>query len=188
MKWPKMLKIFRKGCFVRLFVFFIAVFLSFGAHAQELEVFCNSLPEYQKGADVEFVPGRDDVVPADIKPLNAAVPEVIDIPINVQLLERFPDLDIPTDLELEPTVSVISVHQNGRVSYNGQDVSKQIYTACGENAEIPEVADDGVNRGQDGDDTLNSDTVMVKEGIEAEILGPKAVDTASDILEGQHPE
>lgn len=169
---------------MRFLLFVLTLFVPVAAQAQGMEVLCNSLPEHHARADAEFVPGRDDVVPADINPLNANVPAVIDIPINVQLVERFPDLDIPSDLELEPTVSMISIHQSGRVVYNGQDISKRVYTAC-EQIKADAALDkpdalsdemDGVMDGQGAEDALNSDTVIVKDGVEAEVLEPKASD------------
>ncbi len=157
------------------YVLFILVLLSpMTAIAQDLtlETLCASLPEYRQAEGVEYVPGAEAVVRADLNPLNAAVPDIIDIPITVQLAERFPDLNIPADLQLEPNVALLSVHKNGRVEYNGQDVSGQIYTTCEKEQSESETA-----HGQQGEDILSSEpkVIEIKDGIKGEVL------------EGQYP-
>ena len=103
------------------------------AAAQEIVVqdLCGFSPQYQQPAGVEFKAETDDVVAADINPLNTGVPSVIHIPITVQLAERFPSLGLPSDLELEPDVGSIAIHQDGRIEYNGQDISAQVKRTCG---------------------------------------------------------
>ena len=127
-----------------------------------LEVLCRSLPEYQQGEGVEYKPGVEGVVPADLNPLNAAVPDVINIPITVKLAERFPALNIPADLELQPDAGLLSIHQGGRVEYNGQDISGQAYSACGKDEAV---------HGHVDEDTVNSEAeaesqpvIVIKEG------------------------
>ena len=131
---------------------------------------CDSISTYQQADGVEFKPNAEDVVPADINPLSAAVPEIINIPITVELAERFPDLNIDPDLLLRPDVANLSIFQNGRVEYNGQDITNQALAACGE-----APASDG----QIPNAPLPSQSVEVKDGIEAEPL--------PDIIEGQYP-
>lgn len=113
---------------------FLVLMMPLQAMAQDgasLDVMCKTITNYQVADGVNYVPGADDVVPADLNPLNAAVPDVINIPIDVYLAERFQNVKIPDDLELLPTVSTIAVHKNGRVDYNGQDVSARAYSLCG---------------------------------------------------------
>lgn len=162
-------------------LFVILMIIGGPASAQEvpLEVLCKNLPDFVSEDGVNHVPGAEGAVPADINPLNAAVANVINIPIDVMLAERFTSVRIPNDLELQPTVSMVSVHQDGRVEYNGQDVSGQAYSLCGKSTVIPVEEPESASQanGQQGDDVLKSpaEIVEIKEGIEGEIL------------EGQYP-
>jgi len=161
-------------------ILFLALMWPISAFAQDvsLETLCKTLPEYSQAEGVEHVPGAEDVVPADLNPLNVAVPDVINIPIDVILAERFTAVRIPNDLELQPTVSMVSVHKNGRVEYNGQDISGQAYSLCGKSTVISEETeplDDGQLDRHGGEDILSSqpEVIEIKDGIEGEVLeGP----------------
>ncbi|MCB1720574.1 MAG: hypothetical protein KDI11_02350, partial [Alphaproteobacteria bacterium] len=145
------------------------------AQAQDasLAVMCKALPDYRAPKGVEYVPGAEAVVPADLNPLKAPGLDVVKIPIDVILSERFQAVKIPSDLELKPTVGMISVYRDGRVEYDGQDVSGQAYSLCGKSVGIVEPSE----HGQKGNDGLKSqpEVTDVKESIEGEVL------------EGQYP-
>ncbi len=107
------------------------------AHAQEqanTETFCHLLAEHTPSADVEYKPGVDvhgkPVVPADLgQPLNNF--ETIEIPVELDLAQKF-GLNTPAGIELKPYVALVSIHKDGKVDYNGQDISKQAYQLCNE--------------------------------------------------------
>ena len=159
------------------FILLLALIWPVSAFAQDtsLEMLCKTLPEYKQADGVEHVPGAEDVVPADINPLKAATPDVINIPIDVMLAQRFTAVKIPNDLELQPTVGMVSVHMDGRVDYNGQDISGQAYSLCGksvvitEEIEVPNIEQ---GNGQQGEDILSSQpkVIEIKDGIEGEVL------------------
>lgn len=156
---------------IRLFI--ILVLLSNAAFAQTFSSapnLCEQISSHTPNADVEFKPNTENVVPADINPLNAAIPDKIDIPITIELAERFPDLNIDPDLLLRPEVAKLSIHQDGRVEYNDQDITTQIHAECGKSQ---------TTDGQTPTPSLPSKPIEVKEGIEAEPL--------PDIIEGQYP-
>lgn len=105
-----------------------------------LKVLCQSLPVYRPDPGVEYRPGVDvhgrAVAPADLNvPLNVGVDEVIRIPVTVDLVRRF-NLYPAAGIELEPDVGVISIHSDGRVEYNGQDLARQAYTLCARDTKI----------------------------------------------------
>jgi hypothetical protein len=106
------------------------------------EVLCRALPEYQKIEGVDYQPGVDangqPVVPADLNAVNPALPDVINIPVTVDLAKKF-SLLAGGGVEMKPEVAGISVHKDGRVTYNGQNISRQAYTVCGKNMEIRET-------------------------------------------------
>ncbi|HOO82076.1 MAG TPA: hypothetical protein PK513_06210 [Alphaproteobacteria bacterium] len=157
--------------FTGLLVFFVPV----AALAQDasLAVICKALPNYKTPAGVEYVQGVEGVVPADLNPLKAPMLDVVKIPIDVMLAERFQSVKIPSDLELQPNVAMISIYRDGRVEYNGQDVSGQAYSLCGKSVGIVEKS----RNGQAGDDALKSqpEVIELKESVEGEVL------------EGQYP-
>jgi hypothetical protein len=118
--------------------------LSIPAAAQDasFDVLCLTLPDAQVVNDVEYKPGVDvngkAVVPADINALDASVADVINIPVTVDLVQKFSLMNMQ-GIELKPDVSNIAIHKDGRVSYNGQDISKQAYSVCAKNVEIRET-------------------------------------------------
>lgn len=117
------------------------------SHASFCAVLPTHVPEdgvtYRSGVNVH---GKS-VAPAD---LNAGptinVPEYIDIPLSLDVARLLRDGDVP-DKELDPdedpvdlkpsdvvdmqgTIGTVRVYNDGRVSYNGRDISKQAYAAC----------------------------------------------------------
>ena len=156
---------------IRLFI--ILVFFSNATPAQTFSStpnLCDQISSHTPNTDVNFKPNSDDVVPADLNPLRAAAPDKIDIPITVELAERFPALNIDPDFLLRPEVANLSIYQDGRVEYNNQDITTQIHAECGKS----QSAD-----GQTLTPSLPSKSIEGKQGIEAEAL--------PDIIEGQYP-
>lgn len=118
------------------------------ARAEDVSVqtFCRLLPAYQAPAGVDYQAGVDargkPVAPADIGArLNAAALPV-EIPIELDLAARF-QLNLPADMRLLPTVATLTIYPDGRVQYNGQDVSAQAKTLCDtpQNAAAPVKSD-----------------------------------------------
>lgn len=167
---------------MKVLLFLAVLMMPAAAFAQDvsLEVLCKALPDYSQAAGVEYVAGAEDVVPADLNPLKVAAPDVVNIPIDLMLAERFQSVRIPNDLELKPTVALVSIHKNGRVKYDGQDISGQVYSLCGKSVVLKDEVSEEIappSDGQQGADVLQSqpELIEIKEGIEGEVL------------EGQYP-
>lgn len=128
-------------------VLLLAVFALWAMPAQardpSFEVLCRTLPDYQPesgAAGADYVPGVNvhgtPVAPADLGPsLNAGM-DVINIPVSIDLIERF-GLSVPIGSELKPDVASIAVHRDGRVSYNDQDLTRRAYSICAKNGRVP---------------------------------------------------
>ncbi len=121
---------------MRFLVFITILFISAPVFAQgtvSVETFCRLLPEYKQPAGVEYQPGvgpNGPVVPADLNGLSPMQSfETIEIPVEVDLVQRF-GIPAPAGIELQPYVALMSIHKDGRVDYNGQDISKQAYELC----------------------------------------------------------
>lgn len=145
-------------------VFAVAALFPFGAWAQDdhdpsIQALCRNLAEYRPVEGVEYVPGAEDVVPADIGGPRRVSADVIAIPVTVLLAQRFPTVDIPADIKLEPDVGAIDVHRDGRVTYRGFDVTSQAQVVCG----YGESAD-----GQEVEEPLKSEPEEQKEPDHAE--------------------
>ena len=62
------------------------------------------------------------------------------MPYQIDLIEYFGLAAVPS-LELEPSVAMLEIYEDGRVTYDGQDISAQVDAACGDEpvAEAPQV-------------------------------------------------
>lgn len=117
--------------------FFVLLMLLAGvAQAEEAntKTFCRVLAEHTPSFDVEYKPGVDvhgqPVAPADLgQPLNNF--DTIEIPIELDLVQKF-GLNTPPEVKLQPYAALVTIHKDGKVDYNGQDVSKQAHELCNE--------------------------------------------------------
>lgn len=107
-----------------------------GARAQEGQPpECRLLPEHKASADAAYQPGVDvhgkAVVPADVNaaPLGLDGQNII-IPLSVDMAKR---VKTPKGVNLESTLGFLEVSPDGRVTYNGQDLTAQAYAICGKN-------------------------------------------------------
>lgn len=122
-----------------------------------------------KNADVgaDYVPGVDvhgnAVVPAD---LNGGIdfPPVV-IPITVDLAQRF-GISLPAGVELKPDVGQMEIFQDGRILFNGRDISEKIRTYC-----------DGDDPGKTADETEKPHGQKDNDHV-----------GSGDVIEGEYPE
>lgn len=121
---------------------------------QSVAVLCKSLADYRPVEGVEYVPGKEDVVPVDIGGPRQVTPDIIEIPITVLLAQRFPTINIPLDIELEPDVGAIEVHSDGEVTYRGLNITSDAQVVCAEG----QTAD-----GQAADEPLKSEPKQQQE-------------------------
>lgn len=81
---------------------------------------------YQPGVDVHGKP----VVPADINaPSSSFLPSRITFPVNVDLAQAFA-LPLPAGTQMDANMGMIEVYTNGKVLYNGQDMTAQTQAFC----------------------------------------------------------
>lgn len=124
--------------FLIFFLLFLSAAPAFACedHAQtplEIREFCRQLPNHTLDADVAFQPGLDSkgraVLPADINtPLQTPILP-LQIPVTIDLAQRAA-LDLPADTDLETPVAILNIYEDGRVDYNGHDITSNAYTLC----------------------------------------------------------
>lgn len=110
---------------------------------------CRVLPEHKAQTDVAYKAGEDvrgkPVVPADLNASAMDVPETIVIPLSIDFAQRLQGMNIP-GLNMDSTVGFLEVRSDGRVTYDGRDLTSQVYMLCGQDAaknpaETPSSAD-----------------------------------------------
>lgn len=126
-----------KKLFIYLFLF---VFLfDCQAIAQE-DNLCRFLDKTENGA--EYVPGLDvhgkAVVPADLNATVPNLPDVINIPMTVDMAERVQQ-QLPEGLELDAGLGMIEIYRDGQVIYNGVDLTALSQDICSPEAKIRKV-------------------------------------------------
>lgn len=123
---------------------FIILLVALGSagHAQEptdshLTTICNQYSiNHSTNASAEYQPGIDvegkTVTPADIgiSPDTDLYP--LRIPLEMNIFERF-NLDIAEDFITDASIIDIMVYEDGRVTYNDQDISSEVKTFCVKN-------------------------------------------------------
>lgn len=123
--------------FVSVFVLLLFWTPAVSLAQQEAEVIapeCRLLPDHKAAADVEYKPGVDihgkAVVPADINAGPMGDAQTIVVPLTVDLAERLQGLNVP-GLAMESTLGFLEISPEGRVNYNGRDLTPQVYVLCG---------------------------------------------------------
>jgi hypothetical protein len=113
---------------------FLAMMVTGSAQAQELDPICKIVTSHTPRSDVAYQAGVDAygnaVVPADLNTSNFQVPNVIKVPLNVDLAERMAVL--AGGVQLEAPLGMIEIHQDGRVRYNDEDWTNHVMTLCGQ--------------------------------------------------------
>src|SRR5688572_20512159 len=106
----------------------VVVFLAGAAKAETLPPECKFLPEHVPSDDVAYKPGVDvhgkPVVPADLNDTAFEVPEVITVPLSIDLAEKLQTLSVP-GFQLEAPLGLLEIHENGRVTYEGREWTPQ---------------------------------------------------------------
>jgi hypothetical protein len=79
-----------------------------------------------KGSDK--IGGKDSLV----KPKNdgaITIPEIIYIPVTIDMAERY-GLSVPAGIELESTLGMMEIYKDGKILYDGKDISGNIKDEC----------------------------------------------------------
>lgn len=90
--------------------------------------------KYKSASDVAFKPGVDvngnPVAPADLAPEAVKLPDYLELPLSVDLGKKI-GVSLGDGVEAKAVVGNLKLYQDGRVEYNGQDVSGQVASFCG---------------------------------------------------------
>lgn len=117
-----------------LFLMAIFVLVSVPAFAQNDLALCRLRAQHVAAADVAYKPGVDVhgnlVVPADLNAVPSMVPDVIKIPMNIDLAQRLGK--VPVGIDMKSEMGMAEIHHDGRVTFNGQDMTQQVAVVCGD--------------------------------------------------------
>ena len=108
---------------------------------------CRVLKEHVPDAGVAYQPGVDvygkPVVPADINadPMGLNGQSIV-IPLSIDMAKRLQGQNIP-GLDMTSTLGFIEVAPNGRVTYNGQDLTGQVHMLCDQKPQETAAPADG---------------------------------------------
>ncbi len=90
---------------------------------------------YQSGVDVN----GNSVVPADLNAPVIDLPDSFVVPLTVDVATKLNNA-AAMGVDGKGTLGFLEISKNGRVTYNGQDVTPQVYALCGHK---PPVSDNG---------------------------------------------
>lgn len=116
------------------FTFIVLILFAFAGSALAAEnQLCDHVTRYEPESGTAFIPGTDiygePVAPADINEIKTPVPNVVTIPVEINFLEYI-EQDLPEGIKLEGDVARVEIYNDGRVMYNGQDISGAVEAAC----------------------------------------------------------
>ena len=82
-------------------------------------------PTYQAGVDVN----GNAVAPADIASVPSSIPDYIEVPMTIDLAQKLGAA--PAGAEMALPVANLKLYKDGRVEYNGQDITSNAGALCG---------------------------------------------------------
>src|SRR5690606_35522254 len=96
--------------------------------------------------------------PADVNAAPFELPDGMTLPLSVDLINRVPDP--PPGVLGEASLGFLEVHKNGRITYEGQDWTPQVYAICRMDPPVippvPAPAEDG----QSAPEPVSSGNIM----------------------------
>mgnify|MGYP000938777339 CR=1 FL=1 len=102
---------------------------------KQLQVLCQQTAVHIPWDDVEYKGGIDQqgnfIVAADTGMAFSPHEYPIDIPLELDLLEKF-HMDVPIGIIADAKVAGIKIYEDGKVQYNGQDITPQVGVFCKE--------------------------------------------------------
>lgn len=126
---------------------------------------CRLLTEHAPQSDVTYQGGFDvngkAVVPADLNAAPVPVPDKIIVPLTIDLAQRLQNNNVQ-GLNMDATLGFLEFERNGRVLYNGRDLTNQVYALCGQKSGVSAPTTDG----QTPDDALKSDAYTLEDADE----------------------
>lgn len=116
--------------------FFVALIgFTAPAFAEDVSIrtLCQMLPQHVPAASVNYLPGQDvhgrPVAPADVNKVLRNNFDAVEIPVEYSVLNSL-NASLPAGSQIQPTVAILRVYHDGRVSYNGQDLTPQAQSLC----------------------------------------------------------
>ncbi|MCB9989182.1 MAG: hypothetical protein H6868_07605 [Rhodospirillales bacterium] len=102
--------------------------------AQNPEAVCKLLARHEPEKSVIYQPGVDvhgnAVTPADLAAAPVIVPDVVRIPLSVDLAQGLQP-SLPAGTELNAHFGMIEIYRDGTVVFNGQNLTDAALTMCG---------------------------------------------------------
>lgn len=188
---------------MRYIALFSALFFSASvAQAQDvvLRSACNPVVVNEDVQGAEYTPGVDvhgnKVVGADLNEGVKSLSYPIVIPVEIDII-RFLDLKIPPAVddatEITPDVAYFTLYEDGKVEYNGQDISSMVDHECVEGDGVPQVGMSSQQASQAEENVAlpkpEKPVLNKKAEKPAEDHGQKASDSviSGEKIEGQSP-
>lgn len=110
-------------------------------HADNKNAVCRTLVKHKPADNVIYQPGVDvkgkAVVPADVNQAQIKIPDVVKVPLTIDLAKRIASLT-GSDVQMETNLGMLNIHSDGRVMYGDQDWTSPVMTLCGESHAIVE--------------------------------------------------
>lgn len=190
---------------MRYILLFIGLFLfSPVANAGSQDAVCRTLVKHKPAGNVVYQPGVDvsgkEVVSAETGETKFEVPDVVKVPLTVDLAKRVYSLT-GQDVLMETNLGMLDIHQDGRVMFGEEDWTEEIMTLCGQSYVIRETVEvvepqPIINRTQviDNNQVINRtssgakpapDSVKKVEAIES-AAQPSSFKTPKELKSGQY--
>lgn len=135
---------------------------------------------YQSGVDVNGNP----VTPADITVTSVKLPDYIEVPLTIDLAKKM-DL-LHANVEAKGPVANLKLYRNGKVEYNGQDVSVQADALCGRDSgpvsAAPQTENKTDERKPDEVSSVGSTNSIVAPNIEPAVGEESATNAVSQTV------
>ena len=109
-------------------------FFATNANAYD-SIVCGTRAGFVGDGSANYKPGVDahgkSVAPADLSPQMPGMGEVIRVPMSINLEQRLSKM-LPAGTELKADAGLVEIYRDGRVMYNGMDITTQTNTLCRE--------------------------------------------------------
>ncbi len=149
--------------------------------------------EYQPGVNV----AGEAVTPADLNAPVKAISYPIEIPVEISLI-KWMNLNVDPALKLDPEVARFVLHENGDITYNGQNVSDrvrlcdaqdkaQLVQQAGDStaADQTETKDTGKSSGQAPKDDIVSSPIPLQPAAKKSVKAKPAQAPSGELLKGE---
>lgn len=121
---------------------------------------CRLLPPHRPDAGAAYRPGVDvhgkPVVPADLNAPPVMGSGRVIVPLSVDLKKRLENIDMK-GIEMDSQLGILEIYPDGRVTYDGADLTPQIHAVCAQTPPVPLAAE----AGQDAVNDIKSDAIEV---------------------------